>query len=563
MKKILALLLTMVISIACFGGCGGGGSDSSKTQIYVWNAYGGVGSVWLENAAERFETLRAEKSYTDGKKGVEININDDELAFEGGSMKTAGESLYFTLQGDISSLAASNLVYNLDDVLDDDLADYGEAGVTLRDKLLADNTTALTGAGSDTSIYALPHCNILENISYNAALFEREGWYIADSGTVNYSHANYGSARFISKSSNEKLSTGPDGKYDTYDDGLPVSMEQFLLLCAKVTEDGGKPFALAGKNPGYAAGMCAAFWATFAGKEAFESIYTQQGTVEIVTGEGSAPLFPGWGVDEIKAPITETYVIKETDGYKVLNMVEKYYATALLKIFQKNNWFSTSYYNGSSNVEEQQNFLAGGLRIGSKTKEKLAFIIDGSYWYNEVDMAGYLEEVKTSYKLDDDDVDVRIMPLPLQMTGSTANVVGGKQTVKLSNTLAFVNNNIKDDTEILEATIDFLKFCYTDAELVNFTKSTGLTRSVKTVGEIDTSSLGKYHKSVLEIMDAENSNMAYVNPTSEMVKTRMSAFTIGSGGAGIFTIKNAKFLTEMERGASAWYCFEATMKDSW
>lgn len=563
MKKILALLLSGIVAVACLAGCKQNGNNTGKTTLYVWNAYGGVGSVWLENAAKRFEEKRANKSYATGKQGVKIEINDGELAFESGSMPNAGESLYFTLTDGVSTLAASDLVYNIDTILDDDLAEYGEPGVTLRQKLVDGCKDMLVGAGNDTNVYALPHCSILEQITYNAALFEREGWYIADSGTANYTHENFGSARFVKKASGEKLSTGPDGKYDTYDDGLPVSMEQFLLLCAKVVKDGGKPFGCPGKNPGYAGGILGSLWTAFAGKEKMESIYSQKGTVEIVVGEGTEPLFPGWGVDEIKKPITETYVINETDGYKVLNMVEKYYATAFLKIFQQNNWFSTSYKNGSSNVEEQANFLAGGLKLGSKTREKIAFLLDGSYWYNEVMMSGRLDEVKESYKLKDGDVDVRLFPYPLQMTGSSTNVEGGKQTIKPWIGLTFVNNNIKDNKEILDATLDFLKFCYTDDELVSFTETTGLTRDVKIVKSINTDSLGNFQKSALEIAKPINSEMAYPNPTSEMVKSRMSSFTIGMSGAGIFTIKNAKFLTEMERGASAWYCFENTMRTSW
>lgn len=318
MKKIFAFLLASVVAVGCLAGCGSNndvGGKKSKTTLYVWNAYGGVGSEWLEATAKRFEESRAQKSYVEGKEGVKIEINDGELAFESGSMKNAGESLYFTLSTNVSTLAASNLVYNLDDVLDDDLAEYGEPGVTLSDKLLAESNELYVGLGNDKSVYGLPHTSLLEQITYNAALFEREGWYIADSGEANYTHANFGSARFVSRASGEKLSTGPDGKYDTYDDGLPVSMEQFLLLCAKVAKDGGKPFALAGKNPGYSAGLCQAIWTAFAGKEKIDSMYSQKGTVEIVVGEGTEPLFPGWGVDEIKKPITETYEISETDGY--------------------------------------------------------------------------------------------------------------------------------------------------------------------------------------------------------------------------------------------------------
>ena len=70
MKKILSLLMTMLLMIACLSGCGGG-VDTSKNKpqadkdditITVWSDDGGAQAVWEEITDEWNSTTGNEKN---------------------------------------------------------------------------------------------------------------------------------------------------------------------------------------------------------------------------------------------------------------------------------------------------------------------------------------------------------------------------------------------------------------------------------------------------------------------------------------------------------------------
>ena len=88
-KKLLACVCAAVMCFA-FTACspvdpnnpdnpGGGGNtekiDTSRTQLYVFNFYGGYGSDWLTAAKARYEELHKDDVYEDGKKGIQIIIS--------------------------------------------------------------------------------------------------------------------------------------------------------------------------------------------------------------------------------------------------------------------------------------------------------------------------------------------------------------------------------------------------------------------------------------------------------------------------------------------------------
>lgn len=51
--------------------------DTERTQLYVYNFYGGYGSDWLASLKERFEEEHKDDVWEEGKKGVQIYINNN------------------------------------------------------------------------------------------------------------------------------------------------------------------------------------------------------------------------------------------------------------------------------------------------------------------------------------------------------------------------------------------------------------------------------------------------------------------------------------------------------
>ena len=77
LKKLL-ILSASACSVAALGSCASRGGDDStqvisdKTQLYVTNFDGGVGSEWLTPLIKAFEESEKDNSYEDGKNILTI-----------------------------------------------------------------------------------------------------------------------------------------------------------------------------------------------------------------------------------------------------------------------------------------------------------------------------------------------------------------------------------------------------------------------------------------------------------------------------------------------------------
>lgn len=75
-KKVLTTVFAGVMLATCAFGCGGDVNkpDVSKTQLNVEVVDVGTGTKYVENLAKRFEEYVKDKSYEEGKTGVEIRL---------------------------------------------------------------------------------------------------------------------------------------------------------------------------------------------------------------------------------------------------------------------------------------------------------------------------------------------------------------------------------------------------------------------------------------------------------------------------------------------------------
>ena len=171
------------------------------------------------------------------------------------------------------------------------------------------------------------------------------------------------------------------------------------------------------------------------------------------------------------------------------SMVERYYATAFLEIIEKEGWFSTDSSTQSvTHTDAQCNFIMGPV-----TGNRMAMLMEGSYWLNESARMGYFDQ----YTLLSGKEERKIgwMPLPTDLdtpvTGESNarefTMYGGYQHN------AVINANIADKAGLVRACKEFLQFVYTDAELNAFMKKTGTTfagisndLSAEEVAQLDT-----------------------------------------------------------------------------
>ena len=162
MKKFISRSLTMVMALTfALGatGCNQGG-DSDATVINVINFQGGVGREWLDNAIERFQTKIGDKSYEDGKKGVDFDITSaSTLTYT--DIKTAGDHLYFVQPTDSVRLKAQQgLFLDVTDIVTEKLEGENKS---IEDKI--DENYRYAFQATDGKYYSLPHYELYAAVS--------------------------------------------------------------------------------------------------------------------------------------------------------------------------------------------------------------------------------------------------------------------------------------------------------------------------------------------------------------------------------------------------------------
>ncbi|MBO7178667.1 MAG: hypothetical protein J6V69_06170, partial [Clostridia bacterium] len=207
-------------------------------------------------------------------------------------------------------------------------------------------------------------------------------------------------------------------------------------------------------------------------------------------------------------------VISEANGnqYLINNQAGIYYGLELAsKIFADSNSYYPDSASGSfSFISAQEAFLESGLSGG----KRIAMFIEGSYWYNEAVSYGTVDRVKEDYVLFATQKDPRFMPLPQQYSGTVTEGNGGAPVlVDGASSYAFINATIKADK--VDLAEKFLAFCYTDEELVNFTKnSSGTIRALNYDYASVNDELSGFGKSVFEMRLAAKEAGTFIRESS-------------------------------------------------
>ena len=133
-KKLMALALAALICCP-MAACGdpddeNGANekiDPHRTQLYVYNFYGGYGSDWLSAAKLRYEELHKDDIYEDGKKGIQIYINNQKTAIMGlsGQILDNRDEVYFTEYAYYYTLKNEGVLGDISEAVTKPLEEYG------------------------------------------------------------------------------------------------------------------------------------------------------------------------------------------------------------------------------------------------------------------------------------------------------------------------------------------------------------------------------------------------------------------------------------------------------
>lgn len=497
-KKLSILPLVVLAMAGCTGGPGGGtGAKETSTKISIKNFGGGVGGTWLKNAADEFKELKKDVSYETGKMGVEFSLDSNGTGDVSGGIDRSTNNIFFSESGrSVYDLANSKLLLDISDVVDGYA--YGE-NKKISDKFL-DEYDKNSLKGTDGKYYSLPHYEWYPGLVFNKQLFDENQLYFADETSAHKLQftCTYGSRNFVAVES-DKRTCGVDGLYGTEDDGLPTSLEELLILSAKLKENGCVPFIVAGNHNDYTDYLLQGLLASLKlGAANYDPsvFYNFNGEVNVVTTKTGSKLFAASGfADDINY---ETRTVTNETGYLTRETAERYYALAFLEEIVKADFFDTESTNdGATNRDAQRHLIFGSESF----RNDYGMLFEGNYWYNEA--SALLNEYKVS-KNHPEGKSLGWMPLPTQVKGSVAAKPDGSEPNKtalmdMGYSFAYVNANILTLWKrpgLAEACKDFLRFLYSDEQLKKFTLCTGVAKAGMDY-EIDMTGLSSFQTQVL------------------------------------------------------------------
>ena len=478
--------------------------DKTKIQLNVFSYNGGVGSEWLDKVITRFEADYKDATFSNGRTGVQV-VPSKTKSDVFSNMGTNNNHVIFSEVGNYSQLVTQKSVLDISDIMDKPLNELTKTTdtKTLKSKMYDETIDFYSFSGG--KIYALPHYSFFSTFTYNKQLLTDKNLYFAKDYDVNGDL----DSKFIHSASEDK-SCGPDGVYKTDDDGLPATYDELFDLFNMMKNKNVTPITWAGGemvSGGYVNYLLNNVYLSLAGKDQARLNYTFDSKDKTIT---IVEKFEGGKAVTKEEKIT-------ADNYKKLNSeLAKYQAIKVVDTILDNALWQSGDCDSTTTtmLSTQQNYIEsynGGTPI--------AMIVEGSYWYNEADNAGYIEDTKNRFTDFDAKNNYQILPLPRVYEG-TYKDVEGKEAGKAvyadqADSLAVINANIAGDKELVELAKTFLAYCYTDESLKEFTETTRVTRSLKY--DVDVNKLDTWGKAVWNYTKAADlllpysSNSLYLN----------------------------------------------------
>lgn len=443
-KKLISsgLFLSALVLGGCnmFGG-GGGDVDNTKTQIGISNYGGGYGTEWLESLTKKYAEKVKDVEFEPGKKGVQFTLNQ-EKEHRDTVAKIKGltsidivfdEGIQYNMWSTSNCFKDITEIVNAENPYDD--------GKTIASKMSDEQKASLL---KNNKYYAMPSYTGSYGITYNQELLDSNSLYFKEGG--GWTNAS------------GKLSKGPDGIANTFDDGLPVTQDDFIKLCRQAKTKGLVPLVAAGKTaPYYIPAFLLNYAACYEGSE-------------IATGRFSSKA-KNVSVVDLEDPTKITSInIEPSNGYDFMRSEGFYKAFTLLdnlfSIKNGNNVNKDAYvmdqtvgvpsvFNSSFTHKAMQKTFVKGCQNGKYA----LMMIEGDWWFNEG-----IEYIENEYKDDYSKAKFGWMPLPRKAEGDDATYYNSLSSY------CYVRDGI--DMAKWDAIKDFLLFAYSDQSLNDFTKTT-------------------------------------------------------------------------------------------
>lgn len=553
MKKFIVCMLAAVVGCGvALSGCAKTGYDETKTQVFVANYDGGVGSQWLNELKPRFEEAYKDVSFEDGKTGVELII-DPNRSYQGTanlrSMKTSYNQVYFSESIYLPELINAGLLYDISDIVEENTE-----GGSIESRMMEQERAAISAYGNG-KYYAIPHYEMYNGVIYDIDLFEEKGFYFS-------ANPLSGSKGFV-MDKDEKRSLGPDGKTGvdevtgidySLDDGLPATTDEFLELMNYIAVDNSMiPIIWSGASKQYSNMLLEKLMLNYDGAEASEVFYHfNYGVTDPVKNKIVTSFTDGGD------PVIEEIEINERNGYLLRQSASKYYALDLMeKLYANDRYYPSTATSGTGSHEVvHEKFIYSNI---DPAETPIAMMIEGSYWYRE--SSDIFSRSIADFPATSADRNFGIMPLPLG-DGVEKQVLGNTYY-----SYCVVNGNIEGDEAAEKAVKTFLQFVYSDAELRAFTTSTGTARQFRyELSDEEFNGMNRYYQNMWTAR--KNGDVVTSASTNELFYNNASKLSQSYYVAWDSTVRDQAYkvpITAFDTGITARLYFEsfAMTQESW
>ena len=467
--SIVALCLISCVSLAACNKK----IDTQYTIVIEPFSGSGFGYQWIKDLANEWSA----------KNGTyKIIVKENSTALSGTQLdqiasNNTNTDVYFGAEPSYSSGFYKGYFEDLSDLL---AVSPDNNGVTIQDKIIDFETwqkvagklsyDSTTDSFNTSGCYMLPYSitmvgmvydhdlwveknyvNFAENNAEVKAQLDAQGIayqvsgkrlvFVSSTGTTNYSQGDY------------ILTAGKDGKYGTYDDGQPQTMDEFVTLLNRIVAANGKGFIYSSMQE-YASSLTLSYLVQYAGLNAYSALSTfNSNGNEIALADGTSA------------------AIDWTNGYLAYSMN----GIADAVKFTNDYFGPSSKYCARGNYvsDAQDKFINGGL--GNSIYN--AMIVEGNWFEFEA-----AESLKSAGKQQAGkgygQVDYRYLLMP-DIDGQKGIDGNGHGSVFAAPETGAITVRKQQYPEKLAAIKDFLAYTLTDKALSETTAKTGLIRGYK------------------------------------------------------------------------------------
>ena len=519
--RVLSFIICMVLTIAsAIGSIGCTGRvtekvDKTKTQLYIATYGGGYGTAFLQDLEDRFEkwTLDNEKSYEDGKVGVQVFKSASKTKYTANALKDTIASdkneVYFVTGDSLADFRASDSILDITSyVASANPHDNNTKNIASK---LNTGMDAHHNLGTDAtpSYYSLPFVEGGAGLSFDRGVFERNELFLAKGGcpseynrrtsvqitasgaTVPAGYAEPMEGDFELDSEwtfvsvvkkdvmtgeaigTNELSAGPDGCYGTQDDGLPATLEEFDRLLLEMKTNGVKSLIWSGEYESeYTPFLARAFANNYHGylestiRSDAGGVNGRETTVVKMNEDGTVIL------NDKGNPELETITINKDNLYDVARQAGYYYGFKMFEMFLESETVSPLVDQSLSHVDTQYRFIMSL----PDSQDDIAMLLDGVWWDNEADSAGTYKDMVRYFgkEYSRENRDFAYFPMPWvddSQIGTKMTMAGGGGSffVSKARTTDDSGNMVKGD--LIK---DFIQFAFSDESLQRMTINIGL-----------------------------------------------------------------------------------------